>query len=153
MGTKTTSERCAACQPLRAAAEQVVARWTSGDLAEAVRALAGALDATSAEAAGTHETRSAAHLVRQHLTVQRRPLLVSGTFGTDAAGIRISVDAEQDVRQQAIALWHEVIHLLLAATGHNDHDEYTVESMARALAGAVPEIATVLFGGAEVHAV
>lgn len=73
------------------------------------------------------------------LTVIVRPLLVSAILATDRAGLPvILIDSEQRVKERSIALWHEVVHLILSASDEPEHDEAEIEMLARRLYAAWP---------------
>lgn len=78
--------------------------------------------------------------VERLLSVVFRPLLTQGVLGTTDQGATILVDSESTREQQAITVWHEVLHLLLVALGVKDHDETAIEEAAKRLAAAMPEI-------------
>ena len=69
-------------------------------------------------------------------TIRLRPLLVSGSLGSDNFNnLHIYVDSEQPRNQQRVALWHEVVHLLMSGAGFDEpHDEQDVEAWAAHLA-------------------
>ena len=74
------------------------------------------------------------------LQVIKRPLLTRGCLGSApgrSAVILISDDMEW--QEEAVTLWHEVIHLLKMA-GNDDHDEEMIEMTAQHLATLYPEI-------------
>lgn len=71
---------------------------------------------------------------RATIPLKVRPLLVSGMLALDAEGPVIVIDSEQDPKEQVIALWHEVLHLLGLT------DEFLADEMAMALAGAAPDV-------------
>ena len=70
--------------------------------------------------------------------VHLRPMLVSGMLAAIGERPVILVDSEQPDAEQAVALWHEVAHLLGVV------DEAAAEAMAVRLAAAVPEILELL---------
>ncbi len=74
------------------------------------------------------------------LTVVRRPLLVSGMLASSPRGVAILVDDGQDAEQQGLAIWHEVVHLLMHAGGREQHDEAEVEHIAERLYKACPQV-------------
>lgn len=78
------------------------------------------------------------------LRIVFRPLLVSGTLGDTHTGQVMIIDSEQPAAEQAVAIWHETIHLLLRAAGRQQHDEARIEAMAQRLAAACPEIVALL---------
>lgn len=63
-----------------------------------------------------------------------RPLLVSGMLATDEHGVVMLIDSEQPETEQAVAVWHEVLHML------GLYNEVEVEAMAQRLGAACPEI-------------
>lgn len=73
-----------------------------------------------------------------------RPMLVSGMLAGSKEGIEILIDDEQSEEEQARAIWHETVHLLLMGAGREHHDEKKVEEIAQRLAAACPEIAKML---------
>lgn len=75
------------------------------------------------------------------LTIKFRPLLVSGSYGESPNGPVILIDSEQPPEQQLTAMWHEVLHLVLAALGRA-HDENWIETMALRIAAACPDLLT-----------
>jgi hypothetical protein len=77
------------------------------------------------------------------LRLQFRPLLVSGMLAAAEDGAMvILVDDEQPRREQAAAIWHELVHLLMVAAGVPAwlHDERRIDDMAKRLATAAPDI-------------
>lgn len=85
-----------------------------------------------------------ARRVHRSVRVLRRPILMSGMLSVDDDGVVMLINSEQAGQEQAIAIWHETIHLLLFASGQNLHDEEMVESLAQRLARCVPDIAQIL---------
>lgn len=75
------------------------------------------------------------------LTIKFRPLLVCGSYGESPSGPVILIDSEQPTEQQLTTLWHEVLHLVLAAL-NKAHDENWIETMARRFAAACPDLLT-----------
>jgi hypothetical protein len=63
-----------------------------------------------------------------------RPLLVSGMLATDEHGVVMLIDSGQPESEQAVALWHEVLHML------GLFNENQVEAMAQRLGAVCPEI-------------
>lgn len=79
-----------------------------------------------------------------------RPLLVAGQLRFRKTGTPvILVDDEQDDRQKAITVWHEILHLLRMA-GNHSQDENEVERDAVKLAEVFPEI--LVWAGVKTHA-
>lgn len=77
--------------------------------------------------------------------IRRRPMLLTGAVFTlteeTVNPVELAIDEEQDLPEQTVALWHEVVHLLKAAAGQPyPHDEARVEALARKLAAAAPGI-------------
>lgn len=77
------------------------------------------------------------------LTIKFRRLLYSGMVMTPTdpgkIGYMILVNSEQSEEQQAITLWHEIIHVLELANDKASGEE-AVEALAVKLAKACPEI-------------
>lgn len=87
-----------------------------------------------------------------------RPLLVSGMFGEQsgvhdelrqelealaARGVRpvILIDSRQSDREKLIALWHEILHMVIFARDPSaPQDEEWIEATARKLAAAAPDL-------------
>ncbi len=82
------------------------------------------------------------------LRIEARPLLTCGVSGSGPTTIFILVGSGQSRAEAAITLWHEVVHILMAAGGHappTTSDELSalesrVESAAVRLAAACPEV-------------
>lgn len=79
------------------------------------------------------------------LRIKVRRLLTSGGLYTDEGclvkPIVMLIDKEQSEHEMTVSLWHETVHLLLAAAGKKaPHDEQAVEAMAKKLSSACPEI-------------
>lgn len=79
--------------------------------------------------------------------IELRPLLVDGglysmrTDGVIDCDWLMAISSEQSLELQAVALWHETLHLLLFAAGiPAPHDEDQIEALARRLAAACPEV-------------
>lgn len=79
---------------------------------------------------------------RAKVPVIFRPMLVSGMLSADLERDTwlILVDSEQSEPEQAVALFHEMLHLI------GLQDETQVEAMAQKLAAACPEILPLLHG-------
>ena len=92
---------------------------------------------SSAERDRASNNSTRAHLPR--VRVVRRPLLTSGMLATAHDDVVILIDSEQDARQQSIAFWHEVVHLLVGAA-----DEAAIDAVAERLATAVPDLPAAL---------
>lgn len=74
------------------------------------------------------------------LQVIRRPLLVKGMLGTAPGRSAVILVGEGQSRpEEAVTLWHELIHLLKMAGG-DDQDEEMIEQAAKHLATLYPEI-------------
>lgn len=90
------------------------------------------------ELIGEAETKIREHFavpeVEPQLRVEFRPLLVNGMLATEPKGRVILIDSEQSQQEQAISLYHEMLHLI------GLKDEEKVEDMAQQLAEAVPWI-------------
>jgi hypothetical protein len=71
-----------------------------------------------------------------------RPLLVQGMLGTEETPEGrmpvILIAENQTPEEQVITFWHEMLHLALGLPG--PHDETWVETNAKALAAACPDI-------------
>lgn len=70
------------------------------------------------------------------LKVIKRPLMTSGGL---CEGPVILIDSDQTPQEEAVAIWHEVVHLLQDAGGF-DQDEESVEAAAQKLAASCPEV-------------
>jgi hypothetical protein len=70
-----------------------------------------------------------------------RPMLVSGIIGTIPAQEEaiILINSEQPETEQAVAFWHEMLHLALGPPWIG-HDEGWIESRAKALASLFPDV-------------
>lgn len=76
------------------------------------------------------------------MRVEIRPLLVQGMLGTEETPYGrmpiILIDDRQSLEERTITFWHEMLHLALGLPG--PHDETWVETNAKALAAACPDI-------------
>lgn len=71
-------------------------------------------------------------------SIQIRPLLVSGMLAASDEGMCILIDEAQSAKQQNLALWHEIVHLILMGQGTDQHNETVVERLAGMLYDAWP---------------
>ena len=78
------------------------------------------------------------------LFVERRPLLTDAALTTRAGRPAILISDTLPPAELAIALWHEVVHLLRSAGGY-DQSEADVESAAQGLAKTCPQIVEWVF--------
>jgi hypothetical protein len=74
------------------------------------------------------------------LRIKVRPLLVPATMGFGPSSIFIYVAPDATREDAAVSLWHELVHVLKFAGGHQEHDEEEVEALAQRLASACPEV-------------
>ena len=74
------------------------------------------------------------------LRIEVRPLLTYGGIGWSEKEIFIYLADDLAGSQAAHALWHEIVHLLMSAGGHEDHDEVKIDALADRLAAACPEV-------------
>jgi hypothetical protein len=74
--------------------------------------------------------------------IEIRPLLVQGMLGTEETPYGrmpvILIAEGQSIEEQTVTFWHEMLHLALGLPG--PHDETWVETNAKALAAACPDI-------------
>jgi hypothetical protein len=70
------------------------------------------------------------------LSIVRRPLLVSGMLASSREGLTILIDSESSPKEQTLALWHEVVHMVREAECA-PQDEAAIERDACAIVRAL----------------
>lgn len=77
------------------------------------------------------------------ISFEQHEIPCSGILTKSAGGVRVVVHPDQSKEEIAVALWHEIIHLIRNSAGsrmEGSEEEEFVEKHARQLAAACPQI-------------